>query len=189
MMPYRPPPPSDFDLQQDNREWQWRDRIGWVAFQPSFAPGAPIDYGTPAEDVKDEEGSEEDVIDYDALFQKIEAERARRVHERQKALDESVRPKSFVEEADTHVVPYPLPPGVVASTLAKDLLMDGEESRLQSLQRGPTGRILQVEAHHHPQSRQYVVLWDDILEVFPDATNVLHGTVVVTRARDADLRL
>ncbi|KAK3844306.1 MAG: hypothetical protein J3R72DRAFT_419503 [Linnemannia gamsii] len=66
--------------------------------------------------------------------------------------------------------------------------MDGEDSPLQSLQRGPKGRILQVEAHYHPQSRQYVVLWGDILEAIPDATKVVHGTVVVTRARDADLR-
>ncbi|KAK3840922.1 MAG: hypothetical protein J3R72DRAFT_446647, partial [Linnemannia gamsii] len=66
--------------------------------------------------------------------------------------------------------------------------MDGEDSPLQSLQRGPQGRILHVEAYYHPQSRQYVVLWDDILEVFPDATNVLHGTVAATRARDENLR-
>ncbi|KAF9899829.1 hypothetical protein EC991_008250, partial [Linnemannia zychae] len=64
---------------------------------------------------------------------------------------------------------------------------NGEDIRLQPLQRGPTGRILQVKAHYHPQSEQYVVLWDDILELFPDATTVLNGTLVLTWARDAQL--
>lgn len=67
--------------------------------------------------------------------------------------------------------------------------MDPEESRLQSLQRGPAGRILQVEAHHHQESNQHIVFWDDIVEAFPGATSVLNGTVVANRARDAAFRL
>ncbi|KAG0368072.1 hypothetical protein BGX24_002954 [Mortierella sp. AD032] len=64
-----------------------------------------------------------------------------------------------------------------------------EDPRLQSLQRGPNGRVFQVEAHLHADSNQHIVFWDDIFEAFPGATNVLNGTVIVTRARDASLRL
>ncbi|KAF9921237.1 hypothetical protein FBU30_008782 [Linnemannia zychae] len=63
-----------------------------------------------------------------------------------------------------------------------------EETLLQSFRRGPSSRILQVEVHHHTNSNQHIVFWDDILEAFPGANIVLNGTVVVTRARDASLK-
>ncbi|KAF9911593.1 Transmembrane osmosensor [Linnemannia zychae] len=53
---------------------------------------------------------------------------------------------------------------------------------LQSFQRGPSGRVLQVEAHLYPDSSQLIVFWDDILEAFPGAISVLNGTVVVSGA-------
>lgn len=64
-----------------------------------------------------------------------------------------------------------------------------EETLLQSLRQGPTCQVLQLEARYHSQSGQHVVLWDDILEAFPGATNVHHGTVVITRARDSAWQL
>ncbi|KAF9118750.1 hypothetical protein BGW39_000911 [Mortierella sp. 14UC] len=64
-----------------------------------------------------------------------------------------------------------------------------KKTQLQPFQRGPLGRILQVEAHHHADSNQHIVFWDDILEAFPGATKVLNGNVVVTRARDSSLRI
>lgn len=64
-----------------------------------------------------------------------------------------------------------------------------DEPPLQSLRRGPSGRVFQVEAHYHASSQQYVVLWEDILEAFPDASNLLKGSLIVTRARDAALRI
>ncbi|KAF9279133.1 hypothetical protein BGZ88_000156 [Linnemannia elongata] len=63
-----------------------------------------------------------------------------------------------------------------------------EDGLLQSLQRGPSGRVVQVEAHYHSDSGQNIVLWDDILDLFPDATSVLNGNVAVSRARDASFR-
>ncbi|KAF9153959.1 hypothetical protein BG015_002218 [Linnemannia schmuckeri] len=66
--------------------------------------------------------------------------------------------------------------------------MDPDELRLQALQRGPLGRVVQVEAHFHSDSRQHIVLWDDILDLFPNATSVLNGNVSVSRARDASFR-
>ncbi|KAG0065469.1 hypothetical protein BGZ89_008293 [Linnemannia elongata] len=63
-----------------------------------------------------------------------------------------------------------------------------EEPRLQSFRRGSTGRVFQVEAHHHPDSAQHIVFWEDIQELFPGASSVLHGTVAVSRARDASFR-
>ncbi|KAF9146642.1 hypothetical protein BGX30_011834 [Mortierella sp. GBA39] len=65
----------------------------------------------------------------------------------------------------------------------------GDEPRLQFLRRGPSGRVFQVEAHHHANSQQYVVFWEDILEAFPDATTLLNGSLIVTRARDAALQM
>ncbi|KAF9911591.1 hypothetical protein EC991_003055 [Linnemannia zychae] len=59
---------------------------------------------------------------------------------------------------------------------------------LQSLQRGPNGRVLQVKAHLHPDSNQHIVFWDDILHAFPDATKVLNGTEIVSPVRDASFR-
>ncbi|KAF9326423.1 hypothetical protein BGZ91_001937 [Linnemannia elongata] len=57
-----------------------------------------------------------------------------------------------------------------------------------SLQRGPSGRVVQVVAHYHSDSGQNIVLWDDILDLFPAATSVLNGNVAVSRARDASFR-
>ncbi|KAG0247924.1 hypothetical protein BGZ95_008338, partial [Linnemannia exigua] len=56
---------------------------------------------------------------------------------------------------------------------------------LQSFQHGPNGRVLKIKARLHHDTQQHVVLWDDILEAFPDAKIVLNDDVVVTRARDA----
>ncbi|KAG0275111.1 hypothetical protein BGZ95_009173 [Linnemannia exigua] len=122
MMQYQPPPPTDFDPQgQDSWAWQWNDGLGWVSLKSSYPSAAlPVEYGI-AEDVKiKEESEEEDVVDYVALFQKIEADRARRMYERQKALDESARPKSIYDEPDTHVVPYHPPPGAIPSAASND---------------------------------------------------------------------
>lgn len=64
-----------------------------------------------------------------------------------------------------------------------------EETLLLSLRQGLTGQVLQLEARYQSQLGQHVVLWDGILEAFPDATNVQHGTVVITRARDSAWQL
>ncbi|KAK5817001.1 hypothetical protein F5H01DRAFT_189764 [Linnemannia elongata] len=63
-----------------------------------------------------------------------------------------------------------------------------EEPQLQSFRRGPTDRILQVEALYHPELRQHIVFWDDILEVFPSAISVLNSSIVISRARDDSFR-
>ncbi|KAF9129762.1 Transmembrane osmosensor [Mortierella sp. 14UC] len=61
--------------------------------------------------------------------------------------------------------------------------------QLQSFRRGPSGLILQLEAHFHADSNQHIVFWDDIIEAFPGATSVRKGNVVVTRARDSSFRV
>ncbi|OAQ27732.1 hypothetical protein K457DRAFT_605332 [Linnemannia elongata AG-77] len=63
-----------------------------------------------------------------------------------------------------------------------------EEPQLQSFRRGSTDRILQVEALYHPELRQHIVFWDDILEVFPSAISVVNGRIVISRARDDSFR-
>lgn len=64
-----------------------------------------------------------------------------------------------------------------------------EEIPLQSFRRGPTDRVVQVGAHHHPDSAQHIVFWEDIQELSPGASSVLNGTVPVSLARDASFRL
>lgn len=64
-----------------------------------------------------------------------------------------------------------------------------DKTRLQSFQRGPSGRVLQLEAHYHTNSHQYVVLSDDVFRAYSGAANIMNGTVVVSWARDAALRL
>ncbi|KAG0311239.1 hypothetical protein BGZ97_011979 [Linnemannia gamsii] len=59
-----------------------------------------------------------------------------------------------------------------------------DETRLQSLRQLSTGQVFQVEAYYHPDSRQHIVLWDDLTQAFPRLNTVRDGTAVVPRARD-----
>ncbi|KAF9919782.1 hypothetical protein FBU30_010541 [Linnemannia zychae] len=58
------------------------------------------------------------------------------------------------------------------------------EPCFQSFRR-PNGQreILQIEAHFHSPSGRFIVLWDDIREVFPRAANVRYNAVIITQAR------
>ncbi|KAG0259811.1 hypothetical protein BGZ95_004583 [Linnemannia exigua] len=60
-----------------------------------------------------------------------------------------------------------------------------EEARSQSFQRGPAGRVVLLQAYTHADSGQHIVLWDDILDLFPIATSALRDNFAIPRARDS----
>ncbi|KAF9116632.1 hypothetical protein BGW39_002692 [Mortierella sp. 14UC] len=59
------------------------------------------------------------------------------------------------------------------------------EEKHQSFRSSPNGRIVKVEAFYHEETRQYLVDWDDIMDVFPNVSYVLNGDAAVARARDS----
>ncbi|KAG0372802.1 hypothetical protein BGX24_012562, partial [Mortierella sp. AD032] len=59
------------------------------------------------------------------------------------------------------------------------------EERYQSFRNSADGRVVKVEAFYHEETRQYLVDWDDIMDVFPNISYVLNGDAAVARARDS----
>lgn len=53
----------------------------------------------------------------------------------------------------------------------------------------PDGQSVPSRSPSPSDSAQHIVFWEDIQELFPGASSVLHGTVPVSRARDASFRL
>ncbi|KAK3844329.1 MAG: hypothetical protein J3R72DRAFT_505125 [Linnemannia gamsii] len=63
------------------------------------------------------------------------------------------------------------------------------EIPFQSLRCPASDKIVQVQAHYHSETRQNVIFWDDILQLFPRVRYLLDGKVIVSGARNASLHL
>ncbi|KAF9537042.1 hypothetical protein EC957_008967 [Mortierella hygrophila] len=59
------------------------------------------------------------------------------------------------------------------------------EERHQAFSKGPSSRVVWVEAFYHEHTRQYVIYWTDILDNFGPVNNIMKGPSVLTRARDS----
>ncbi|KAG0251502.1 hypothetical protein BGZ95_006876, partial [Linnemannia exigua] len=63
------------------------------------------------------------------------------------------------------------------------------EIPFQSLRHPASDKIVQVQAHYNSETRQHVILWDNVLELFPRVRYLLDGKVIVSGARNASLHL
>ncbi|KAF9932792.1 hypothetical protein FBU30_007299 [Linnemannia zychae] len=59
----------------------------------------------------------------------------------------------------------------------------------QTFRQRSIGKVVQIRAHLHPTEGQHVILWDDIRDAFPGATQVYFGTKLISRMRDSKLNL
>ncbi|KAF9911587.1 hypothetical protein EC991_003051 [Linnemannia zychae] len=59
----------------------------------------------------------------------------------------------------------------------------------QSLRYPSSDKTVEVQAHYNLETRQYVLLWDDIVKLFPRVRYLIDGKVIVSGARNASLHL